>query len=117
MVPTSGASTSFSSNAASTSGIGSKVAVSTSRPVPPGSAISIGPSPFGSRGGFWFSVSRSSRGDSVDRTSGDVLSHLHALKRDEPRRLIGAIAGLAGGGRDPRDVEDPSARGDDLTTP
>src|SRR3954453_18140769 len=115
MIPTEGASISISSNTASTSGIGSKVAVSTSPLLrPPGCAISIDPSPFASR---TIVTSRSAvyeGRESMDRPSGDVGSHLHARERDQSRGLIRALARLRGRRAQSGHVHHPAARGHDL---
>src|SRR5436190_7190167 len=106
MIPTSGASTSISSNALSTSGIGSVVAVSASlRCVPSGSAISIDLLLLGCL----------VRGHRADGPLGDVRAPLHAVERNHVRRLVDAVPRLLGGRTERGDVQDPAARRDDVS--
>src|ERR671931_109115 len=79
MIPTRGASTSISSNAASTSGMGSITSVS----VDPGSDTSKSRSPVG-----W----GCSAGGDRYRARGDVGAHLPALEVDDGDALIGAVS-------------------------
>src|ERR671929_2203476 len=108
MIPTRGASTSISSNAASTSGIGSRVAVSVSVSVcgsrlRPGSAVSIPPRV----------LSVDLVRYALDRAPRDVLTHLHPVEADLARRLVGTAPRGLRIRAEPGDPEHPASGGHD----
>src|SRR3954451_1623104 len=100
MIPTRGASTSISSNAASTSGIGSRVA---------GTLVSV--SVLGSR---CISTSLLSGLDGVHGACRDVGTHLLAVEVDHVGRLVGPVARLGRRRAQRGRVQHPAAGGDDL---
>src|SRR5262245_38341251 len=98
MIPTRGASTSISSKASSTAGIGVD-------------SVGWGSSEISLISSFlWLGLT----GDALDGAGGDVGAHLLPVELDPPGRIVCAIAGRGRGGPERRHVEDPTSGGKDL---
>src|SRR5918996_4158487 len=107
MIPTSGASTSISSNASSTAGI---VAVA-------GPSLSANPDSGAPSSGSYISISLPSlafRGEALNRARRDVGAHLHSVEADPAGSIVRLLAGIRRGGAETGDVQHPAPRGHDL---
>src|SRR5262249_42316186 len=111
MIPTRGASTSISSNASSTSGIGSRVSGSASPVAAPGRGSTVSTSrSLDDRSDHRRALAGNAFGD-AER---DVVPVLGPVELDFRDRGVGTLAGLGNARAERGHVEDAATGGDDL---